>query len=100
MYQIKIKTNNKTLYYAGEGEGYYKASNQYQVLGSHNAWKGELGVRAFAQSGLSVYDMSEDESNAVKLSKRSIAEIVIGIMDRQQYGFLPKGNIEIKEVKE
>ena len=95
MYQIKINTKKEILYYAGEGDGYYKASNQYQLMGAYNAWKGELGVRGNAPSGVSVYDFSNEQGKAYNVSGR---EIVSGIMDRQRYSFLPKGSIEIIEV--
>lgn len=95
---ISIKNNRCRSYYSGEGDGYYKSGNQYQVMGSYRAWSGELGTKAFAPSGLSVYNFSKNKADAYALCFCSIPEIISGILERQKYGFLPKGNIEILEV--
>ena len=92
MYFIKI--GNK--YYGGEGEGYYKNSPQW----SYKGWSGDLGIKANALPGMSVYSIVDTEEKACKLSKVSVAEIVTGILERQQKGYIEKADIHIKEIRE
>lgn len=92
LYYIKI--GNK--YYGGEGDGYYKDSNQ--SFGGYRAWSGELGIKANAPSGISRYEIVDTIEKAQKVSTRSIAEIISNILERQQYGYIEKGEILINGI--
>ena len=90
-----IKIGNK--YYGGEADGYYDKSNQTAIMGGYNAWNGDLGVRANAPKGVGRYSLVDALQSAEKLSKRSIPEIIGGILDRQNYGYIEKCEITIQE---
>ena len=85
MYFIKIGEK----YYGGEGDGCYKNSPQW----SYKGWSGDLGIKANALSGMSIYLIVDTEEKACKLSKVSVAEIVAGILERQQGGYIKKADV-------
>ena len=94
MTKYTISVNGK--YFAGDCYEAYKITQKQRNTFGCLSKLGDIGLNPKPSMHIDKYNFTDEKSKAELLSSRSLSEYVMGILYRQENGFIEQGNVVIE----